>query len=256
MKRAIFAFLGLILIIVCVWYVREKKKDDLIIDKPVYESEQIEEPEENLPLQGKKICIDAGHGLNSYNKQEQIAPNSSETKNAFAKGTHGKNQTEEELNLTIALKLEKKLKELGALVYMTRTTHECDMTNIDRAKFANELNVDISVKIHADGVENTAAHGISVLVPSNKYIKNNLLIDESRKAGELVLKEVVKITGAADRGTSTRSDLTGFNWSTVPIVLIEVGFMTNPEEDARLDTEEYQDKIVDGIAQGLLNYFE
>lgn len=255
MKRIVCIFLGLTLILTLIWFIYNNR-DTTIIEVLENENEQTQEVfEENLPLSGKRICVDAGHGLNSYNKQEPIAPNSPQTKNAFAKGTHGKNQTEEELNLTIALKLEEELKKLGAAVYMTRTTHECDMTNIDRAKFANELNVDLSVKIHADGVENSSAHGISVLVPSNKYLNDQSLVDKSRKAGEYILKEIIEATGAANRGISTRSDLTGFNWTTVPIVLIEVGFMTNLEEDVKLDTEEYQNKIVYGITKGLLTYF-
>jgi len=212
--------------------------------------------EENLPLEGKIICVDAGHGKNSYNKQEPIAPNSSQTKIAFASGTSGKNQTEEELNLSVALKLESRLKALGASVHMTRTTHESDMTNIDRAEFANAVSADISVKIHADGIENSAVHGVSMLVPSNQYINNQAICDESRKAGEIILEEVINSTGAANRGVVERSDLTGFNWTKVPIILLEMGFMTNLEEDAKLETEAYQQKIVDGMVRGLLKYFK
>lgn len=209
-----------------------------------------------LPLSGKIICIDAGHGVNSYNKQEPIAPNSSQTKIAFATGTHGKNQTEEELNLSVAKKLEKKLIELGADVHMTRTTHESDMTNVDRAEFANKINADISVKIHADGIENNTVHGASMLVPSNQYINNQELCDISRSAGEIILNEVIKNTGANNRGVVVRSDLTGFNWTKVPIVLLEMGFMTNPKEDADMETDAYQDKIAEGISQGLILFFE
>lgn len=97
------------------------------------------------------------------------------------------------MNLSVALKLESKLKEQGATVYMTRTTHESDMTNIDRAELANEKNADISVKIHADGLDNSSAHGVSMLVPSNKYINNSELCEKNRKAGEIILAEVLKI---------------------------------------------------------------
>lgn len=225
----------------------------IIQETPKLEKEIIEV---ELPLDDKIICVDAGHGLNSYNKQEPIAPNSSQTKIAFASGTRGKNQTEEELNLSVALKLESKLRELGATIYMTRTTHESDMTNIDRAELANEKNADISVKIHADGLENSSVYGVSMLVPSNKYINNSELCEKSRKAGEIILAEVIKNTGASNRGVVIRDDLTGFNWTKVPIILLEMGFMTNLEEDAKLETDEYQDKIVDGIVNGLLIYFQ
>ena len=261
--RKILSVILCLILIVCVSGCRQKtdkSKDNAIAQSNVNESHVEEnnegEVEENLPLKDIVICVDAGHGLNSYNKQEPIAPNSSQTKIAFASGTRGKNQTEEELNLSVALKLEAELKELGASVHMTRTTHESDMTNIDRAEFANKLNADVSVKIHADGIDNSSAHGVSMLVPSNQYINNQELCNESRKIGKIILDEVVKTTGASNRGIVTRSDLTGFNWTQVPIVLLEMGFMTNPEEDAKMETEEYQQKIVDGIVNGLLLYFE
>lgn len=217
---------------------------------------EIEIPENKSSVADKIIVVDAGHGINSYNKKEPIAPSSSETKNAFATGTHGAAQTEEELNLSVAIKLEEQLVNKGAKVYMTRNEHKCDMTNVDRAVFANELNADISVKLHADGNNNSAVHGVSVLVPGDRYITDSKVTDESRIAGELILEEFVLETGAANRGISVRNDLTGFNWSKVPIVLVEMGFMTNPDEDKKMATEEYRDKIVQGIVSGLEKYFE
>ncbi len=219
-------------------------------------SEEVQETKANASsLYEKVIVIDAGHGINSYNKQEPIAPNSSETKIAFASGTSGANQTEEQLNLSVALKLQKALMDKGAIVHMTRTEHESDMTNVDRAVFANELSADISVKIHADGNNSSSVHGVSVLVPGTRYITDSKVIENSKIAGELILDEFVKETGATSRGISVRDDLTGFNWTKVPIVLVEMGFMTNPEEDKRMESEEYQDKMVRGIVSGLEKYF-
>lgn len=207
-------------------------------------------------ISGKIIVVDAGHGINSSNRQEPIAPNSSQTKNAFVSGTAGANQTEEQLNLAVALKLEKALKEKGATVHMTRTEHKCDMSNVDRAEFGNDLNADISVKIHADGNNSSSVHGVSVLVPGDMYIKDAQMLAKSRQAGECILKEFVAKTGAANRGISVRNDMTGFNWSKVPVVLVELGFMTNPEEDKLMETEEYQNKMVQAIVDGLISYFE
>lgn len=206
-------------------------------------------------VNNKIIVIDAGHGKNSYNKQEPIAPHTSETKIAFVSGTRGINQTEEELNLSVALKLQKELEKRGANVYMTRTEHECDMSNIDRAIFANELNADISVKIHADGSENNSLHGVTILVPGNKYIKNDDILEKSKFAGDVILEEFIEETNAENRGVVVRDDLTGFNWSEVPIILIEIGFMTNLEEDKLMETEDYQNKMVKGITSGLERYF-
>lgn len=211
--------------------------------------------EETLPLEDKTIVIDAGHGINSYNKQEPIAPNSSQTKIAFASGTSGKNQTEEQLNLKVSKKLEKLLCELGATVHMTRNEHNSDMTNVDRAEFANALNADLSVKIHADGNDNSSVKGISMLIPSSEYIHSETY-NLSKIAGGIILEEVIYSTNGVNRGLVERSDLTGFNWSKVPIVLLEMGFMTNSEEDILLETDEYQLKIAQGLANGIVKYFE
>jgi len=202
------------------------------------------------------ICIDAGHGITKLNKQEPIAPGSDIKKAAYVSGTRGANQTEEQLNLKVAKKLENKLRELGADVHMTRTEAECDMSNIDRAEFANNLNADIFIRIHADGSTDKNARGVSMLVPASDYIDDKELVEKSTRAGKLILEEVVKQTGAANRGVIKRADLTGFNWSKVPVVLLEMGFMTNPEEDRLLETEEYQDKMVQGVTDGMIRYLK
>lgn len=234
---------------------KEKPKQNKTVPPVQNVQEQKEEQIETSPLYDKVIVIDPGHGINSYTKQEPMAPGSSQMKAAFVSGTAGANQTEEQLNLAVGLKLRDALKEKGAEVHMTRTTHECNVSNVDRAQMANESGADIAVRIHADGSTNTSVHGVSVLVPGNQYIKDSVLISQSRRAGEMVLDEFVKATGAVNRGISVRNDMTGFNWSTVPVILVEMGFMSNPNEDRLMETEDYQNKIVTGIINGLENYF-
>ncbi len=256
MKKILIAMLCVMLLSAC----GEKKSASKESALPENISVQAEAfpgvPERLSNLSGKVIVVDAGHGISSYNKKEAIAPNSSERKSAFVSGTQGANQTEEELNLTVALKLQTALENLGAEVHMTRKEHNCDMSNIDRATLANELNADISVKLHADGNNSSSMHGVSVLVPGDKYIDDDALIAMSRSAGEYILEAFVESTGAENRGMTVRNDMTGFNWSEVPVVLVEMGFMTNPEEDKLMETEEYQNKMVQGIVLGLEQYFE
>lgn len=235
-----------------------KEVFDAVSNKPTEEpTEILTEPlAEKSSIEGKVILVDAGHGIFEKARQEAVAPGSSETKNAFVSGTRGANQTEEQLNLSVALKLQAALEEKGAVVHMTRTTHECNMSNIDRAELGNEIGADISVKLHADGNNNSSVYGTSVLVPGGKYIKDEKVISESRKAAEIILDEFVLATGAVSRGISVRNDMTGFNWSKVPVLIIEMGFMTNPAEDKLMETEEYQEKMVEGIVKGLEKYFE
>ena len=206
-------------------------------------------------LAGKIICIDPGHTTAKSSKKEPMAPNSSEMKAAIVSGTSGKTMTEEQLVLKVGLKLQKALEAKGVDVVMTRTTSDASITNIDRAEIANKAGADLAIRIHADGIEDSSVKGMSMLVPGDKYIKDAGLVSASRRAGEIVLAEAVKTTGAKNRGISVRNDMTGFNWSEVPVILIEMGFMTNAEEDKLLCTEDYQDKIVEGIVNGLEKYF-
>ncbi len=73
----------------------------------------------------------------------------------------------------------------------------------------------------------------------------------SRVAGRAIQKAVVAATGAADRGILRRSDLTGFNWANVPAVLVETGFLSNPAEARRLKTPAYQQRVANGLANGV-----
>jgi N-acetylmuramoyl-L-alanine amidase len=218
--------------------------------------DDLKSPENNKKLKDKIICIDAGHGITSKKYNEKIAPTSNETKPAFASGTRGSKYTEEELVLIVAKKLQKKLLSMGANVLMTRENHETTLSNIERAKFANDAKADISIKLHADGVSNKNVKGMSALVPSSKYVKDLHVVSESKKIGKIILKNCAANTGAKNRGVIEHSDMTGLNWSEVPVVLLEMGFMTNDAEDKLLSTEEYQNKVVDGIVNGILEYYE
>jgi len=217
--------------------------------------------QQRLPLRGKKICIDAGHGLFTKalgRKKERIAPNSTEVKPAFVSGIEGvaTKISEGELNLKVALKLKKKLIDLGATVIMTRETATTNMSNIDRAELANKNNVDLTIRIHANGSMYPEDHGALLVLPSGKYITDKEMLKNSEMAGGFIFLNVLKETRAKSWGSQYRSDMTGFNWSKRPVIILEMGFMSNPEEDKLLNTRSYQDKIVNGISNGLLEYIK
>lgn len=221
--------------------------------------EEVKQPATNKLLDGKTICIDAGHGNpNHAVKNEPIAPSSGELKPATAYGTTGISTKipEYELTLAVSLKIRDELLKQGARVIMTRESNDVDLGNIERAEIANREAADIAVRIHADGVENTSVTGISVLFPGNQYIKESELLAKSKTAAKSVLDGLISSTGGKSRGIVERNDLTGFNWTKVPVILVEMGFMTNPQEDALLNTDEYQNRIVEGIVNGLINYFK
>ena len=217
------------------------------------------EPEpEPLPLEGRIICLDPGHCVTEEagkGYREPISPLSDETKPRYLSGTRGASLTEEQLNLQVALKLRDALEALGAEVVMTREVSEISLPNTERCRIANESGADVHVHIHADGSESTSANGVSVLIPAGDLLGTPSIVEESARLGQLMVDCVSEATGAKNRGTVPRSDLTGLNFSEIPSVFIEMGFMTNPEEDALLSSGEYQDKIVAGMANSLMDWY-
>lgn len=90
-----------------------------------------------------------------------------------------------------------------------------------------------------------------MLVPTE-----NPFQEECVRAAETILSAYGEATGiSTSRGLTYRSDQTGFNWCERPIVNIEMGHMTNPEEDQKLIDPEFQDKMAEGLYQGILAYF-
>ena len=213
---------------------------------------------ESLPLEGAVICVDPGHCVTpeaGKGHRELMSPLSDETKPLYTTGTRGANMTEEQLNLTVGLQLRDALEELGAEVVMTREVSEITISGIERCEIAHEAGADIAVHIHADGNNDPSVHGVSVLVPDGDLLGTPSIVEESVRLGELMVNAVAAETGAKNRGTVPRSDMTAFNFSEIPSVLIEMGFMTNPEEDALLETAEYQAKIVTGMVNSLLQWY-
>lgn len=211
-----------------------------------------------LPLDGVIICIDPGHCITKEagkGRRELVSPLSKETKPLFSTGTSGATMTEEALNLTVGLQLRDALEALGAQVVMTRDVSKITITGIERCEIAKSSGSQVCVRIHADGSTDSSVHGVSVLVPSGKLLGTPSIVDESTRLGKLMVNAVAEKTGASNRGSIPRSDLTGFNFSQIPTVLIEMGYMTNPKEDAELETEAYQKLLVDGMVQSLLDWY-
>jgi len=163
---------------------------------------------------------------------------------------------ESAVNLAVALKLRDTLQKQGVKVILVRDSQNANVSNSQRAAIANEANADLFVRLHCDGSDSDPGRtGLSTLIPGKNQWTGPILA-ESEKAGRLVHSFVVTASGAVDRGVVKRADLAGFNWSKVPTVLVEMGFMSNAAEDRKLSSGPYQDKLASGIAQGVTAYLK
>lgn len=201
----------------------------------------------------KVIVIDPGHQTKGNSAKEPIGPGASETKAKVTGGATGvaTGQTEYNLNLVVSLKLKKELESKGYKVIMTRTTNDIDISNSERAKIANNANAAAFIRIHANSAESSAAKGVLTMCQTQNNKFNGNLADTSYKLSKSVLDGIVKTTGAQNKGVTRTDDMSGINWCTVPTTIVEMGFLSNTEEDKLLASDEYQNKIVAGIVNGL-----
>jgi N-acetylmuramoyl-L-alanine amidase len=203
------------------------------------------------------VCIDPGHQGRSDSSPEPIGPGSKSSKPSVTGGATGAGTRvpEYEVVLQISMNLKKRLEARGVKVVMTRTTNDVNLSNSERAKIANKAKADLFVRIHADGSPDGSVSGLSTLYPG-KNAWTEPISASSKRAATKVHRAVIATTGAVDRGVKSRTDLSGFNWSKVPAVLVETGFLSNRTEDKLLVSPHYQDKLAEGIANGVMGYLE
>ena len=189
------------------------------------------------PLYQKTIFLDAGHG----------GPDS---------GALYKNIYEKDINLSIVKKLEKQLKEKGATVFLTRdgdydlsVPYTINRKRSDLARRGNMINrsdCDLYLSIHLNADTSTTYHGAQVFYDSS--------VKENKKIAELIqadLKQQLYTT----REAKEKNDMYLFHRLKKPGVLVEVGYISNPNDRYLLMQETYQEKVAKILTNSIISYF-
>lgn len=191
----------------------------------------------NINLLGKVIILDAGHG-------------------GVDAGATGNQIIEKDLNLILTKKLEKELVSRGATVYLTREDDKDLSTTIvnrkrsdlyNRAKYINKISPDMYISVHLNSVTNSSWRGLQVFYTTKN--KENKLIAETITNH---LKENIPNV------REIKKDNTYYMYKHIisPGVLIEAGFISNPNDSYLLQNKEYQDKLISLISDSIEIYFQ
>lgn len=177
------------------------------------------------------IVIDPGHG--------GTAPGATSPINQLV---------EKNIALDISQRLDKLLTGAGYSTYMTRNS-DTTVSLADRAGVANKLQADLFISIHANAVTgNSGPNGIEVLYCPDDSRDN-------KGVAEIFQREMVKATGARNRGIVERPNTVVLRDTKMPAVLVETGFLTNNEEAEKLATTEYRQTIAEALFQATIKYF-
>ena len=214
------------------------------------------------------VVIDAGHQRYGMTDKEPNGPGSDVMKAMVSSGTYGRftDVPEYELNLKVAMSLRDELMSRGYTVVMVRETHDVEVSNVGRAQIANKYAPNeengyistINVRIHANGSDNANSNGALMCAPTkNNPYKIGELYEECLALANAIIDPYCESTGIKKCASHILygDNMTGTNWSEVPTTILEMGFMTNKQDDLRMQTESFSKNAASGIADGIDNFF-
>ena len=215
----------------------------IILAVAMFNDKREDVPTVSLPVSGKIIVIDAGHG-----KPDEGAQSS--------RGT-----TEAETNLKIALKLQNLLEQSGSSVVLTRsdenaiydldakTLKEKKISDIhNRVKIGNESSADIFVSIHLNKIPQSQYDGWQTFYKSGNEQGKKLSESIQVSLNESIEKENKRVAKTIDNVYIVKH-------VEIPTTIVECGFLSNPEEEKKLLEDDYQNRLAWGIYNGIINYF-
>ena len=204
------------------------------------------------------IVLDAGHQLHEDIGKEAIGPGGKETEQKMDVGHTGvyTGQAEHELTMTICEKLKTELEKQGYTVYLTRSNSGTNSSYKERAEVANKLNADAYLTIHNGYSDDPAVRGLGAVCQTSKNPYISDLYAENADLCKKLLLRATHATGSKKLDIRETDDLSGINWCRVPMAMLELGYLSNENDDRLLTSEAYLEKLVTGLADGLSDYFK
>lgn len=210
-----------------------------------------------VPFNGHTVAIDAGHQAKANTSKEPIGPDSQTMKPKMPEGAVGvaTGTKESDLTLEVARLLQAELENRGYEVVMIRDSGDVNLSSAERAAAANESGAQALISLHADSADNSSVYGAlaTCMTPQNPFHAE--LHDKSYNLSKKIVDHLCAATGTKNRGVQEVDNVGSVNWSEIPVSVVEMGFLSNPDEDRWLQSEEYRAKLVSGIAQALDSYF-
>lgn len=206
----------------------------------------------------KVIVIDAGYQVEETEEEteELGAEKTAEKVTSVTTGiVTGRN--EHEIVLDIALELEKKLEERGYVVIQVQRNDDVTISNSERAVLANQIDADILIRLYANGndVCNINVTDVCYISKDNPYVQTDIY-DECKMLAECVFDAYTEANPDIENNSIRESDdYTGLSWCEIPSIILEMGYLANEEEDKYLNIDDNLMNIVNGIADGIDDYF-
>lgn len=207
------------------------------------------------------VCLDPGHQKTTDQNREPVGPGAEEQVARMASvGAENKdlNILEYEWNLTVSELVKAELERRGYTVYLTRSDNETGLSNKERAEFANGKNADILVGIQLDAYSGSSeVKGVYAQIADTDNPYAGERAAKNKELATLIQTAVVEATGAKARSLQTGNNkLALLNYAKMPACVMQLGYLSSPEEASLLATEDYRNKIAIAVCDGIDSYFE